>query len=106
MSPEVAFIDGTCICAKANLKKHAKEAISVTEKRWQEQLNEEIEADHAALEKKLLKKKEDATPPKQKTVAKSTTAPENRRFPKGKHRKCFASEVHTVCDRRGYILEI
>ena len=26
-------------------------------------------------------------------------------FQKGEHRKCFAYEAHTVCDRRGYVLE-
>ena len=31
--------------------------------------------------------------------------PESGVFHKGEHKKCFAYEAHTVCDRRGYILE-
>ena len=56
-----------------------------------------------------LKKDDDdnhpAAPGKQKIVAESTTDPESGVFHKGEHRKCFAYEAHTVCDRRGYILE-
>ena len=45
------------------------------------------------------------TPGKEKTVVKSTTDPESGSFHKGEHRKCFAYEAHTVCDRRRYVLE-
>ena len=38
-------------------------------------------------------------------MVKSTTDPESGSFHKGEHRKCFAYEAHTVCDRRGYVLE-
>ena len=38
-------------------------------------------------------------------VAESTTDAESGVFHKGEHKKCFAYEAHTVCDRRGYILE-
>ena len=40
-----------------------------------------------------------------KNGAESTTDPESGVFHKGEHKKCFAYEAHTVCDRRGYILE-
>ena len=33
------------------------------------------------------------------------TDPDSGVFQKGEHRKCFAYEAHTVCDRRGYVLE-
>ena len=46
-----------------------------------------------------------ASSPKQKTVIESTTDPESGVFHKGEHKKCFAYEAHTVCDRRGYVLE-
>ena len=109
LSPEVVFVDGTHIKANANLKKQVKKAIPVAAKRYQEQLDEEIEADRAAHGKKPLKKDDDdnhpAAPGKQKIVAESTTDPESGVFHKGEHRKCFAYEAHTVCDRRGYILE-
>ena len=103
-------MDGTHIKANANLKKQVKKAIPVAAKRYQEQLDEEIEADRAAHGKKPLKKDDDdnhpAAPGKQKIVAESTTDPESGVFHKGEHRKCFAYEAHTVCDRRGYILEL
>ena len=109
LSPEVVFVDGTHIKANANLKKHVKKSIPVAAKRYQEQLDEEIEADRQAHGKKPLKKDDDDdTPsalPKQKTVIESTTDPESGVFHKGEHKKCFAYEAHTVCDRRGYVLE-
>ena len=114
LSPEVVFVDGTHIKANANLKKQVKKAIPVAAKRYQEQLDEEIEADRAAHGKKPLKKDEKkdddgedrpSAPGKEKTVVGSSTDPESGLFHKGEHRKCFAYEAHTVCDRRGYVLE-
>ena len=109
LSAEVVFVDGTHIKANANLKKQMKKAIPVAAKRYQEQLDEEIEADRAAHGKKPLKKDDDDDGPcasgKEKMVAESTNDPESGVFHKGEHKKCFAYEAHTVCDRRGYILE-
>lgn len=112
LSPEVVFVDGTHIKANANLKKHVKKSIPAAAKRYQEQLDEEIEADRAAHGKKPLKKNhgdDDNDPPsapvKEKTVITSTTDPESGVFHKGEHKKCFAYEAHTVCDKRGYVLE-
>ena len=59
LSPEVVFVDGTHIKANANLKKRVKKEIPVAAKRYQEQLDAEIEADRAAHGKKPLKKKDD-----------------------------------------------
>ena len=92
----------------ANLKKRVKKEIPVAAKRYQEQLDAEIEADRAAHGKKPLKKKDDddgSTPARQKTVTESTTDPDSGVFQKGEHRKCFAYEAHTVCDMRSYVLE-
>ena len=109
LSPEVVFVDGTHIKANANLKKHVKKSIPIAAKHYQEQLDEEIEADRSAHGKKPLKKDDDddtpSASPKQKTVIESTTDPESGVFHKGEHKKCFAYEAHTVCDRRGYVLE-
>lgn len=109
LSPEVVFVDGTHVKANANLKKHVKKAIPTAAKRYQEQLDEEIEADRSAHGKKPLKKDDDddnpSAPPKQKTVIESTTDPESGVFHKGEHKKCFAYEAHTVCDQHGYVLE-
>ncbi|MGN0183563.1 MAG: transposase [Aristaeellaceae bacterium] len=109
LSPEVVFVDGTHIKANANLKKHVKKSIPIAAKHYQEQLDEEIEADRSAHGKKPLKKDDDndmpPAAPKQKMVIESTTDPESGVFHKGEHKKCFAYEAHTVCDRRGYVLE-
>ena len=59
LSAEVVFVDRTHIKANANLKKRVKKAIPVAAKRYQEQLDEEIEADRAAHGKKPLKKDDD-----------------------------------------------
>ena len=97
-------MDGTHIKANASLKKRVKREIPAAAKRYQEQLDAEIEADRAAHGKKPLKKHDNA-PAKQKTVTESTTDPDSGVFQKGEHRKCFAYEAHTVFDRRGYVLE-
>ena len=91
LSPEVVFVDGTHIKANANLKKRMKKEIPVAAKRYQEQLDAEIEADRAAHGKKPLKKKDNndddgdtpSAPAKQKTVTESTTDPDSGVFQKG-----------------------
>ena len=109
LSAEVVFVDGTHIKANANLKKQMKKAIPVAAKRYQEQLDEEIEADRAAHGKKPLKKDDDDDGPcasgKEKMVAESTTDPESGVFHKGEHKKCFAYTAQTACDKNGYIME-
>lgn len=86
-----------------------KKSIPIAAKQYQEQLDEEIEADRFVHERKPLKKDDvdDLPPasPKQKTAIESTTDPESGVFHKGEHKECFACEAHTVCDRRGYVLE-
>lgn len=110
LSPEVVFIDGTHIKASANLKKHVKKTIPVAAKRYQEQLLQEINADREAHGKKPLKEDEDngtsSGRPKEKTVIESTTDPESGVFHKGEHKQCFAYEAHTVCEKRGYVMEV
>ena len=53
--------------------------------------------------KKLARRKKAAK--KQKVVTKSTTDPECGVFHKGEHKRCFAYEAHTACDKNGYVLE-
>lgn len=87
LSPEVVFVDGTHIKANANLKKHVQKQIPIAAKRYQEQLDEEIEADRSAHGKKPLKKDDDDDdPPKEKRVIESTTDPESGVFHKGEHK--------------------
>ena len=52
--------------------------------------------------KKQGRRKKEAK--KQKTVTVSTTDPECRLFHKGEHKRCFAYEAHTACDKNGYVL--
>lgn len=90
LSPEVVFVDGTHIKANANLKKHVQKQIPIAAKRYQEQLDEEIEADRSAHGKKPLKKDDDDDdPPKEKRVIESTTDPESGVFHKGEHKSAL-----------------
>jgi len=52
--------------------------------------------------KKLKRQKKTA---KMKKAIKSATNPESGMFVKGDHKKQFAYEAHTDCDRNGYILK-
>ena len=109
LSPEVVFVDGTHIKANANLKKHVKKSIPKAAKIYQEQLLEEVNTDRAAHGKKPLRKDDDdddPKPPEEKTIIESTTDPDCGVFHKGEHKKCFAYEAHTMCEKHGYVLEV
>ena len=126
LTPAAVFIDGTHIKASANLNKKIKQEVPVAAKRYQEELLAEINADRKAhgkkpldsedeppkgrgkkgdntSKKKLARRKKGAK--KQKVVTKSTTDPECGVFHKGEHKRCFAYEAHTACDKNGYVLE-
>ena len=126
LTPAAVFIDGTHIKASANLKKKMKQEVPAAAKRYQEELLAEVNADREAHGKKPLDdedeppkaggKKQDNTSKKkqarrkkaakkQKTVTVSTTDPECGMFHKGEHKRCFAYEAHTACDKNGYVLE-
>lgn len=108
LRPETVFIDGTHIKANANLKKQVKKAIPNAAKAYEDQLMEEIDKDREAHGKKPLKKDDDdkSKPPKERIVTESTTDPDSGVFHKGEHKKCFAYEAHTVCDKHNFILEV
>ena len=108
LKPEVVFVDGTHIKANANLKKHIKKEIPKAAKIYEKQLMEEINADREAHGKKPFKD-DDGDPPKPpetKEITESTTDPESGLFHKGEHKKCFAYEAHTVCDKHNFVLEV
>ena len=127
LTPAAVFIDGTHIKANANLNKKMKKEVPAAAKRYREELLEEINADREAHGKKPLKEKEELPDDvgekegnnhskkeqkgrkkagkKQKTVTVSTTDPESGMFHKGEHKRCFAYEAHTACDKNGYVLE-
>ena len=48
----------------------------------------------------------DESPVKTKTVSESTTDPDSGVFHKGEHKKCFAYEAHTACDRHNFVMDV
>ncbi|MGO5097272.1 transposase [Agathobaculum sp. LCP25S3_E8] len=79
LSPKAVFVDGTHIKANAN-----------TEKR----------RDNTSKKKLARRKKE-----KRRTVTRSITDPDSELFVKGDHKRQYAYEAHTVCDKHGFVLE-
>ena len=127
LTPSAVFVDGTHIKANANNKKKYEEEVPVAAKRYADELMEEINQDREAHGKKPLKDKDDndenrpSKPDKNtskkklarrkkaakqtKKTVKSTTDPESGLFVKGEHKRQFAYEAHTACDKNGYVLE-
>lgn len=107
VDPSVIFIDGTHIKASANKKKFQKEQVAKAAKIYEEQLRQEVNAERAKLGKKPIEEEDDddAEPPMaEKTV--SPTDPDSGMFVKGEHERQFAYEAHTVCDSRGFVLDV
>lgn len=96
------YIDSTHIKASANKKKYNKVEVEVESKKYQEQLDEEINKDREAHEKKPLKKND--KPIETKEVVESTTDKDSGMFYKNEKEKCFAYLAHTACDNNNYIL--
>ena len=127
LSPKAVFIDGTHIKANANTKKAVKEQIPVASKHYAQELMAEVNADREAHGKKPFDDDDgDNTPPttpkkrkdntskkklarrkkeKMRTITRSVTDPECGLFVKGEHKKQFAYEAHTACDKNGFVLE-
>ena len=124
LSPRAVFIDGTHIKANANTKKQVKEQIPAASKHYAKELMEEINADREAHRKKPFDNDDDPPAPtkkrrdntsrkklarrkkeKTRTVAKSVTDPESGLFVKDEHKRQFAYEAHTACDKNGFVLE-
>ena len=99
---KAVFIDGTHIKASANKRKSAKKAISVQAKKYQEQLDQEIEEDRRKHGKKPLRQKEEV---KERTVTVSTTDEESGMFHKGEHERQFAYVANTACDNHNFVLD-
>ena len=125
LEPEAVFVDGTHIKANANINKKIKTAVPQASKRYASELMEEINADREAhgkepfedgddspkpqkrrdntSKKKLARRKKEA---KQRQITVSKTDPESGLFQKGEHKKCFAYEAHTACDKHNFILGV
>lgn len=104
LSPEVVFVDGTHIKANANINKRMKKAIPAAARVYEEQLMKEINEDRKEHGKKPF---DDGTggSQKERQVTVSTTDPESGMFHKGEHKRCFAYEAHTVCDKHNFVLD-
>ncbi len=123
LTPTAVFIDGTHIKASANNKKKIQDEVPVAAKRYAKELMEEVnkdrdehgrkpfdDDDHKPTKpgtnmskKKLARLKKQQK--KMKKVTKSTTDPDCGMFVKGDHKKQFAYEAHTACDKNGFVLE-
>lgn len=107
LSTEAIFVDGTHIKASANLKKQAKKAVPKQAKRYAKELFDEVNKDREEHGKKPFPNDDDDNkPPEEKETVVSTTDPESGLFHKGEHRKCFAYEAHTACDKHNFILGV
>ena len=119
-----AFTQHTHIKANANTKKQMKEQIPAAARHYAKELMEEVNADREAHDKKPFDDDNDppASPRKHKdntskkklarrkkqgfrTVTKSVTDPDCGLFVKGEHKRQFAYEAHTACDKNGFVLE-
>lgn len=124
LSPKAVFIDGTHIKASAKTKKQVKAQVSAASKVYVKELMEEVNADREAHGKRPFddddepgspaKKRRDNTSKKKlarrkkekkRTVTKSVTDPECGLFVNGEHKRQFAYEAHTDCDKHGFVLE-
>lgn len=105
LSPEAVFVDGTHIKANANIHKKVKRAIPAAARTYGEQLMKEVNEDREAHGKKPFGKGKGGRGDGQREITVSTTDPESGMFHKGEHRRCFAYEAHTVCDRHNSILD-
>lgn len=125
LSPKAIFVDGTHIKANANTKKSVKAQIPAASKHYAKELMDEVNADREVHGKKPFDDDDDAQPPaakkhkdntsrkklarrkkeKARTVTRSVTDPDCGLFVKGEHKRQFAYEAHTACDKHGFILE-
>lgn len=123
LSPKAVFIDGTHIKANANNKKQVKVQIPAAFRHYAKELMEEVNEDREAHGKKPFdddepgapaKKRRDNTSKKKlarrkkeklRTVTRSVTDPDSGLFVKRDHKRQFAYEAHTACDKHGFVLE-
>lgn len=104
LNTEAIFVDGTHIKASANLKKQAKKTVPKEAKRYAKELFKEVNKDREDHGKNPFD--EDKNPPEEKETVVSTTDPDGGLFHKGEHKKCFAYEAHTACDKHNFVLGV
>ena len=115
---KAVFIDGTHIKANANKRKFTKEEVDASVRKYQKQLEKEIDKDRKehgkeplihtgkkrdnTSKKKLARRKKEA---KKKQITKSKTDPESGMFHKGEHERQFAYVANTACDNNNFVLD-
>ena len=80
------------------MKKKSKKAVPQQAKRYTKELFAEVNRDREEHDKKPFDDN-DSKPPQEKEVTVSTTDRDSGVFHKGEHKKCFAYEAHTACDK-------
>ena len=103
VDPSVVFVDGTHLKANANKNKSINKEVEVAAKRYQKELDEEIDKDRAEHFKKELKRKKKELPDT-KEIKTSISDPDCGYFHKGEKEKCFAYNINVGCDIHGYVL--
>lgn len=98
------FIDSTHIKANANRKKKIEVYVTRESKKYQRELENEIEKDRIEHEKDPFKD-DDNKADDEKKITKSTTDPDCGEFHKGEHSKMFAYSAHTVCDKNNFVIK-
>jgi len=98
------FVDGTHIKANANIKKQARKAVPKEAKRYAHELFEEVNKCREAHEQKPFDDNDKGDG--EKTTVVSTTDPDSGVFHKGEHKKCFAYEAHTACDKNNFVIGV
>ena len=115
MDTEAIFVDGTHIKASANLKKQARKAVPKEAKRYAHELFDEINRTEKRTEKEAFDENnngndsgsgDNSGEPEMVEKTVSTTDPECGVFHKGEHKKVFAYEAHTACDKHNFILGV
>ena len=109
LDTSAVFVDGTHIKASANLKKQAKKSVPKQAKKYAKELFCEVNKDREEHDKKPFSDDHDQQEPREpemKETVVSTTDPDAGVFHKGEHKKCFAYEAHTACDKNNFILAV
>ncbi|USB35141.1 IS1182 family transposase [Paenibacillus sp. YPG26] len=101
VEPDVLFMDATHVKANANKNKYEKTMVQEQSKKYQEQLDKEINEDRIQHGKKPFGKKPKSALKETKT---SISDPESGLFVKGEKERVFAYSFHTACDRNGFVL--
>ena len=99
---KVQFVDATHVKAHANRHKTIKKEVTKQTKKYQQQLNKEIDQDRKAHDKKSLKPRNKETETREQTQ--STSDPESGLFHKGEHKEVFAYIIQTSCDKNRWVL--